>query len=229
MKRENLKKLLFLSQFVLILLLFSCSKDKETDTENSQEESLPPDIEFSMMVDGKPWVPKSIVYSAFQTGTEPGVEYENGVIPHTIVVRNISHKEFQEISKSDKIPEHYEAFTIMLSIPLSRVTSVEGKHEFSEASDLKIPHPKNQVTFIKKGNHLYSHNYNLNKHTGHINISKGEYGDRGKVGGMELGNGFKNLEGTFEFELYPQSPNDKSVKITEGKFKLIPIPLPSSI
>lgn len=229
MKQEILKKLLILLPTILIFSLFSCSKDDKEGTDKNQEEGLPPGIEFSMMVDGKTWVPKSIVYTAFQTGSEPGADYENDIIPHTIVVRNISHKEFQELSKSDKIPEHYEAFTIMLSIPLSRVTSVEGKHEFSEASDLKIPHPKNQVSFINKGDKLYSNNYDINTYTGHVNITKGEYGNRGSIGGMELGNGFKKLEGTFEFELHPINIEGKPVKITEGKFKLSPIPLPNSI
>lgn len=208
--------ILFLGVFVF-LMMTSCSKDKDTDTNREESVGLPDGIEFIMKVDGQKWTPKSIVYNSIHTDKGS----DNDVLRLSITVRNVTDQEFQDFTKLEEYPVHYEAFTIMLSFPIHQVPNeMLGVHEFGKSG-----YKFNESSFVAKNNQVFVHNYDINPDVGKVNITRVDYEDREQGGGF-MGEEFIKLEGTFEFELY--AADGKSVEITEGMFKVKPLPFPST-
>ena len=212
----------FLPILALLFLVVSCSKKGSPEPDDPQIEDnseVPAVNELSMLIDGVKWEAKYIKYPSSIVGLEPGEIFEQELL-HLFVAYNKTKAELDQIAEGNKSDEDVESISMSLVIPASRAHSPTGIYKFNEQSEQS----QNAIKFHSNTNGTYSNLYNINPNPGAINVIKQSYGDRGSVNGIKLGYGLNNFEGTFEFELNGSqgTPESKSIKITEGKFKIRP-------
>jgi hypothetical protein len=228
MKTFNITKH-FLSLVVLFFLAVSCSKNNNTkpdepqieedDLKQEENSDVPAVSELSMLIDGKKWEAKYVEYLSTIEGLEPGEIFEHDLY-HPIIAYSKTKAELKEIADGSKDHDDIEAFHISFVIPASKAHSPTGIYKFNNEAEQS----QNSIQFRSKDTEIYTINYDINPSPGAIDVIKQGYGDRGSVNGNKLGYGLNNLEGTFEFELNSNQggAESKSLKITEGKFKVRP-------
>lgn len=196
------KKTLVLTLSFAVMTLLACDKKETKPVDDDKDTNVK--MELSMEVDGKQWDATVIEYFSFSNDPEDNDTEE--VYAQSIKAQN-----------KDK-----ETFTLLFSIPATKINNAKGTYDIGETiSEPNYSYFSGLVSYTDKNNKKYKEHYETEKIAGKVILTKAVFGNQGKINGLAFGNGLKEIEGTFEFELYETDTNgNNEIKLKKGKFKL---------
>lgn len=197
------KKTLVLTLGFAVMSLMACDK-KESKPVDDDDNGTNVKMELSMEVDGKKWDATVIEYFSFFNDPEDSDTEE--VYAQSIKAQNKDN----------------EIFSLLFSIPATEIQNATGTHDIGETiSEPNYSYFSGLVSYTAKNSKKYKEHYATEKIAGTVTLTKAVFGDQGTINGVNLGNGLKEIEGTFQFELYEIDSNgENKIKLKQGKFKL---------
>ena len=204
---------------VMLIGISACSKDKADEGDEWLGDSY-----VSMKINGELWKSDmGMVATLSDTGDD---DIDNYYIVTLIGIKGEGNGEDQSL-----FDEEVETISIGLLIPESKFNNPEGSYA-AGGGEFENPVLESAIVFSRVNGETvdnvetyYSVDHNSEeKAMGRVQISSSKIGNQAFLGEE----GYTNISGTFEAELYQYSgegETPKKLTITEGKFNLSPSPL----